>query len=140
MLSPPAVSTSRRLRIIVADDHEWIRNILVQVARQTLPSAEIISVEDGAQAFEAYSQGDCDFLITNHAMPHVNGATLIHKVRAETTDLPVLMVSVHPEAEAEAMAAGANWFLTKEQIMERMPGLLRQYAGRKVGSGAGDRL
>ena len=37
------------------------------------------------------------------------------------------MVSVHPEVKKDAMEAGANWFLTKEQIMEQLPRLLREH-------------
>lgn len=113
-------------RILIADDHEWIRQILVQITTQTLPGAEIIETADGLQALDAFRQIGCDFLITNHVMPNLDGAGLIRQVRAEAPDLPILMVSVKPEAAADAKAAGADWFLTKEQIMECMPALLRQ--------------
>ena len=116
--------SDRPPRIIVADDHEWIRQILTQVARQTLPRAEVVETVDGQQALDAYRQGPCDFLITNHAMPRMDGAELIRAVRAESADLPVLMVSIHPSAKKDAMEAGADWFLTKEQIMEHMPPIL----------------
>ena len=112
-------------RIIVADDHEWIRQILAQVARETLPLAEVVETDDGRQALDAYRDGPCDFLITNHAMPRMDGAELIRTLRPQAPDLPILMVSIHPSAKADALAAGATWFLTKEQIMEHMPPLLR---------------
>ena len=116
-------------RVIIADDHEWILQVLVQVVCDTLPLAEVVAVEDGQQALAAYRQGGCNFLVTNHQMPHMDGATLIRQVRAEASDLPILMVSVKPEVREEAMAAGATWFLTKEQIMENLPPLLRRHAG-----------
>lgn len=115
-----------RPRVIVADDHEWILSILTQVVQETMPAAEVLPVEDGRQALEAYRRDGCDFLVTNHQMPHMDGATLIREVRAEAPGLPILMVSVKPEAKAEAMTAGADWFLTKEQIVEHLPSLLRQ--------------
>ena len=114
-------------RIIVADDQEWIRQILAQVTRETLPLAEVVETEDGEQALEAYRSGPCDFLITNHAMPRRDGMELIHAIRAHSRDLPVLMVSIHPEVKKDAMEAGATWFLTKEQIMEHLPPLLREH-------------
>ena len=115
---------ARPPRIIVADDHEWIRQILAEVARETLPLAEVVETDDGQQALEAYRSGPCDFLITNHAMPHMDGTELIRTLRPQAPDLPILMVSIHPRAKADALAAGATWFLTKEQIMEHMPPLL----------------
>ena len=116
--------STRPPRVVVADDHEWIRTILVQVARQTLPLAEVVETADGQQALEACHTGPCDFLITNHAMPHMDGTELTRVVRAASPDLPILMVSIHPSVKTEALAAGANWFLTKEQIMEHMPPIL----------------
>ena len=114
----------RQPRIIVADDHEWIRRILVDIVRQTLPQADVAVTEDGLQAMEAFHEKGADFLVTNHAMPHLDGMGLIQRIRRESPALPILMVSVHPEARADAMAAGADWFLSKNQIMEEMPPLL----------------
>lgn len=112
------------LRIIVADDHEWIRQVLMEVVRQTLPEADIFETVDGLQALEVFRREGCDFLVSNHCMPRMDGMTLIQQVRKQMPDLPIVMVSIRAEAEKEAMAAGANWFLPKEQIMERLPALL----------------
>ena len=120
----PPSPTTHSLRVIVVDDHDWIREIAVEIVRQTLPQAEIIALKDGLEALDAYQRGGADFVVTNHHMPHMDGAALIHELRACAPDLPILMISVHPEAKADAMAAGANWFLSKEQIMEKMPPLL----------------
>ena len=114
------------MRVIVADDHEWILSILTQIVQETLPAASIIAVADGQQALNAYRQGGCQFLVSNHQMPHMDGPTLVRQVRAQAPDLPILMVSIKPEVKMEAMAAGANWFLAKEQLMEHLPTLLRR--------------
>lgn len=45
-------------------------------------------------------------------------------MRQQAPELPILMVSVQAEARKDAVEAGANWFLSKEQIMEEMPKLL----------------
>ena len=122
----PTSQTPRgdKLRVIVADDHQGIRRILMSVMRLTLPDAEIIETEDDWQAFQAYQRGGADFLVTNHSMPHMDGPTLTRNVRQQAPELPILMVSVNPEARADAVAAGASWFLTKEQIMDDLPPLL----------------
>ena len=115
-------------RIIIADDHEWIRRILVEIVRQTLPSAVIVDTEDGLQALKAFEDGSCQFLISNHLMPKMDGMSLIRAVRQISPQMPILMVSVKPEASADAMDAGANWFLSKDKIMEHLPPLLLRYA------------
>ena len=111
----------------MADDHEWIRNILVDIVTQTLPKAEVVIAEDGLQALEAFQELGADFIVSNHSMPRMDGMTLIRTVRQHWPELPILMVSVKPEAREDAMAAGASWFLRKEQIMEHMPPLLLRH-------------
>ena len=128
---------ARPPRVIVADDHEWILQILVQITRETLPLAEVVETVDGQQALEAYRNGPCDFLVSNHAMPKMNGLELIRAVRRESPLLPILMVSIHPSAAKDAADAGASWFLTKEQIMERMPRLLREHTHGGTGPADG---
>ena len=98
----------------------------MDVVRQTLPQADVAVATDGLQAMDAFHEKGADFLVTNHAMPHLDGMGLIQRIRREKPELPILMVSVHPEASVDAMAAGANWFLSKTQIMEEMPVLLRR--------------
>ncbi len=120
----PSVSPVKSPRVIVVDDQDWILEIAVQVVRLTLPSAEIVARQDGLEALLAFQQGGADFVVTNHHMPRMGGIELIHELRLYAPDLPIVMISVHPEAKAEALAAGADWFLTKVQIMEFMPGLL----------------
>ena len=50
----PAGEPGQGFRVIVADDHEWIRQILVEVVRQTLPAASVVETEDGAQALQTH--------------------------------------------------------------------------------------
>ena len=121
---PTSFSPTTLVRVIVVDDHEWIREIAAQVVRQTLPLAEVVVRNDGLEALLAYQEGGADFVVTNHHMPRMDGMTLIQELHAHAPDLPIVMISVNPAAKADAEAAGANWFLAKEQIMERMPRLL----------------
>ena len=127
----------RSPRIVVADDQEWIRQILAQVARDTLPSAEVVETVDGLEALEACQGGRCDFLVTNHAMPRMDGPTLVRTLRRVAPELPILMISIHPSVGKDALEAGANWFLTKEEIMERLPPLLREHTHGGTGREGG---
>ena len=115
-------------RIIIADDHKWIRQALLRMVVQTLPDAEPVVVEDGLEALRAYQQGGADFLITDYRMPCLDGVALIRRLRETERRLPILLVSVQPEVRAAALAAGASWFLNKADIPEGLPELLRRHA------------
>ena len=123
-MASPNPTSRQRVRVIVVDDHEWIRDIAAHVVRQTLPYAEVIVRNDGLEALMAFREGGADFVVTNHHMPHMDGMELIQELRQYAPTLPIVMISVHPEARRDAEAAGANWFLCKVEIMEKMPPLL----------------
>ena len=102
---------------------------MVRMVIEILPTAEIIEAADGLEALQAYQKDGADFLVTDHQMPRIDGMTLIRRVRERAPDLPILMVSVNSHAKTDALAAGATWFLSKEEIGARLPELLRGYAG-----------
>ena len=100
---------------------------MLAIIKQTIPGANVVSTEDGLEALVAFRTGRCDFLLSNHWMPHMNGPSLIRHVRDEAPDLPIVGISMEEADRRSAMNAGANWFLMKAQIMEYLPSLLMRY-------------
>ena len=121
-------STAERvLRILIADEREWMRRRIIEVVHRTLPAAAVIDTSDGSQAYRAYEHGGCHLLLTNHQMPGMDGLTLIRQVRRRSATLPVWMIANEPEAERDALVAGATGFLRNETVTTDLPALLRQH-------------
>lgn len=114
-------------RIIVADECEQIRRLVVEVIIQTLPNAAVIETRDGSQAYRACQHGGCHLLLTNHQMPGMDGLTLIRQVRRHATRLPIWIIADESEVERAALAAGATGSLRNEAVMTDLPALLRQH-------------
>ncbi len=121
------LAAERVFRILLADEREWMRRMVIEVIHRTLPAATIIETNDGAQAYRAYEHGGCHLLLTNHNMPGMDGLTLIRQVRRRTATLPIWMIANEPEAERDALVAGATGFLRNETITTNLPSLLRQH-------------
>ena len=117
-------------RIIVADDREQIRRLVVEVITQTLPNAAVIETRDGSQAYRACQHGGCHLLLTNHNMPGMDGLTLIRQVRRHTMSLPIWIFANESEIERVALAAGATGFLRNEAITTDLSALLRQHVAQ----------
>ena len=126
------------VRVIIADDHEWILNILTQVVRDTLPAGRWSLSRMAKRLSMPTARTDAIFLVSDHLMPHLDGPTLVRSVRALAPGLPIVMVSAKPDVRAEALAAGANWFLAKDQITEHLPRLLREYIHGQKPPAAGE--
>ena len=101
------------LHVIIADDEDGVRMVLVRYVAQVYPHATISALSDGLAALAAYDQHGADLVITNQSMPQMDGLRLIAALRSRSATVPILMVSGDTHQEIAALAAGASAFLAK---------------------------
>ncbi len=101
--------------ILVVEDTTTTQRLLefiLQVGGHTVTSAF-----NGVEALDKLARGMYDLLIVDVAMPMMDGLTLLRELRANThyTNLPIIMLTASAEdrLKTEALADGANIFLTK---------------------------
>ncbi|HEV3412586.1 MAG TPA: response regulator transcription factor [Puia sp.] len=102
-------------RILIADDHEVVRQGLEKILRAEYPDARIAFVADGEQLMKAVQDADWDLVISDLSMPLAGGLEALPRIRERQPDLPVLILSMHPEEQyaLRALKAGAAGYLTK---------------------------
>ena len=72
--------TQQPTTVLVAEDDPVFRRVMsFSIARSGM---SVVSVSDGAAAFERLCQGGIDFLITDHQMPICSGLELLEKLAA----------------------------------------------------------
>ncbi|MEX3937935.1 response regulator transcription factor, partial [Paraburkholderia phymatum] len=81
-------------------------------------TSDIVVVAEAAQGAEVVDKlRSCvvDLLLLDMTMPGISVVDLIRRVRAEQPSLPVLVLSIHDEAQvaSRALRAGATGYLTK---------------------------
>jgi signal transduction histidine kinase/ActR/RegA family two-component response regulator len=106
------------LRILLADDHPANRKVVEIMLAAT--AMEIVAVEDGQQALDAFVAGGFDLVLMDMQMPVMDGLTATRAIRAHEAErglvrTPVLMLTANAMAEhVEAgRAAGADGHVTK---------------------------
>jgi CheY-like chemotaxis protein len=77
--------------ILVAEDEEDIRAIIVSVL--TKPGYELLEAADGAEALRLMAEATVDLLITDVAMPDMNGFELARQARALHPSITVIYMS-----------------------------------------------
>lgn len=104
--------------ILVADDHDAIRNLLARVL--TAEGCAVTCVADGAELLRHVRNRPVDLVLTDLSMPVVDGLTTIRKLRAApcTAQLPIIAMSADPCVERDAYAAGAHAFLAKPFLLD----------------------
>jgi len=106
----------RKIRVLVADDHEMMREGLAVLLRRE-PDIELVGgAFDGEVAVELARELRPDVVVMDVTMPRVNGIEATRRIVAELAGVSVIGLSMHEEADmAAAMReAGASGYLTKD--------------------------
>ena len=98
-------------RILIVDDKESVVGLLATI----LSSYEVSTAGGGVQALERLSKERFDVVVTDIAMPEVNGFQVLEAVKSTSPDTEVVMITAYaavPDAVA-AMKRGAYDYLSK---------------------------
>jgi CheY-like chemotaxis protein len=77
--------------ILVVDDEEFIRTLIKEVLDRQ--GHTVITASSGREAFQLCHERSFDLLITDLAMPDMDGLELIRSLRKVHKDVPILAIS-----------------------------------------------
>jgi DNA-binding NarL/FixJ family response regulator len=103
------------LRVVVADDHPMYRFGLTAVLDQADDVEVVASVADGAALIAAVAEHTPDLVLTDLAMPDIDGVTATRRLLEARPDLPIIALTMHEDDEHvfAALRAGARGYLVK---------------------------
>ena len=103
--------SSRRL-LIVEDDPD-LANGLVDIFE--MEGHEVEAVNSGGQALERTESAEIGCVLLDVRLPDLSGLEVLRRIRAESADLPVILMTgyAEPGLGNEATLAGASAVLTK---------------------------
>lgn len=104
-----------RGRVLIADDDPRIRSLMGSI----LEADHLIltSAGDGKEALRIFEReaGQFDLLLLDCTMPKMSGAEVYHKVRAASSQVPVILVSgYHQEQVARSIDSDPNAYFIKK--------------------------
>ena len=94
-------------KVLVAEDNPHLRQVLVKII-QKIGYAKIMEAENGTIAWQYVQRGGVDIVLTDWAMPGLDGMQLLKKIRLSkepTCDIPFLMITAADTKNA-IMSAG----------------------------------
>jgi two-component system, NarL family, invasion response regulator UvrY len=102
-------------RILLADDHEVVRQGLKEILRQAMADAAFGDAATGEEAITRARLETWDILILDISMPDKSGLDVLKELRQIRPGLPVLILSMYPEEQfaVRALRAGAAGYVTK---------------------------
>jgi DNA-binding NarL/FixJ family response regulator len=109
---------SRKLRILLADDHAVVRQGFRRIL-ESQPDMEIIGeAGNGREAVELAEKLTPDLIVMDVAMPELNGIEATRRLKDGSPRTRVLALSMHKDAVyvREILRAGAQGYLLKDAI------------------------
>lgn len=124
----------KHFKVLLADDHAIIRDGLKQILADTTDLVVNGEAANGIELMQQIRQKEYDVLVLDISMPGRSGLDLIHMIKTEKPDLPILILSMHHEEQyaVRAIHAGASGYLTKESDAELLVAAIRQVANGGV--------
>jgi DNA-binding NarL/FixJ family response regulator len=104
------------IKILIADDHAVVRRGLIQILLESFPEAIFGEASNAQEILQKIQEQKWSLLTLDIGMPGRSGVDLLRDLRAHNPQLPVLVLSVHPEDQfaRRVLKAGAAGYLSKD--------------------------
>jgi two-component system nitrate/nitrite response regulator NarL len=113
VLETPA--TRRGIRILIADDHPTIMQMVKQILTAQ-PGFEVVGeARDGLEAVTLAEALKPDVIVVNVTMPKMSGFEAARRIRSRLPDCAIVILSSHKDRQfiAEARKVGADGYVEK---------------------------
>jgi DNA-binding NarL/FixJ family response regulator len=130
-LSEEPTTVPARPRIVIADDHPAVAKELRALLEADF---EVVGMVGDGRALVAMVHAlKPDVVVTDVAMPLLDGVAALREIRRRDPGVPVVFVTVltEPEVRQHALAAGAAAFLSKASAGDELVPAVRAALMRK---------
>lgn len=121
-LAPPAILMARK--VLVVDDNQTTRQVISRFLKGH--GYTVTTTADASEALERFSQEPFDLVLSDFAMPGMDGANLTQRIHSLAPQIPVVIMSGHSGAKKEnLLQAGAADFIEKPLLLHELLATLR---------------
>ena len=119
------------IRVVIADDHELIREGIKKIVRHCADLKVVGEAADLKQAIALVAQVRPDVAVLDISLPDCDGFDGLAELRRHFPGLRVVMLSMHPEERyaLPALRAGALAYVSKARASAELVDAIRAAAG-----------
>ncbi len=120
-------------RILIIEDEDAIRRVLVKIISEENDSYEVFEAADGVIGLDLIKKEDFDLVLCDIKMPKSDGVEVLEKVKALKPEIPFVMISGHGDLETavNTMRLGAYDYISKPPDLNRLLNTVRNALDRK---------
>ncbi|MCH8541430.1 MAG: response regulator transcription factor [Opitutales bacterium] len=116
------------MRILMVDDHAIARKGLRSILENGFKQATFGEAENSTEALQKIQNHEWDLVVLDMSMPGRNGLEVLKEVKAFRPNLPVLVLSMHPEDQyaVRVIKSGAAGYITKDSAPDDLVRAVRK--------------
>ncbi len=120
------------MRILMVEDDRKLARQLKKGLEEQGQSVELAF--DGPKGLEMAQEADFDVLVLDVMLPGMDGFTIVRRLRAEGTHVPILLLTARDDSEdiVTGLDAGADDYLTKPFSFKVLVARLRALVRRRI--------
>ena len=122
------------VKILLADDHEIIRDGLRSLIEKQPGMQVVAEAENGQAAIKMNRKFRPDVIVMDIHMPELNGIEATRRIVAEFPDAKVVVFSMHSDQQfvIGALKAGVSGYLLKDSASEELARAIRAVADNRL--------
>ncbi|MXY97386.1 MAG: response regulator transcription factor [Gemmatimonadetes bacterium] len=110
------------IRIVIADDHQLVRQSIVSLIEKAEDMEVVGEAADGHETLDLVQRKRPDVAMLDIAMPLLNGIETTRRIQTLSVDTRVVILSIHSEEDVvrQALRCGASGYLLKNSVVEEL--------------------
>jgi len=119
-------SLDEKLSVLIVEDDEATRNMLVKTVASRFPDVTFLTAADGRTGLEFFKLDSPDLIITDIAMPFMDGICMAAEIKSLNPDAVIIAVTAYTDTKdlLEAIEIGIDHYLLKPLSINKLFALI----------------
>jgi YesN/AraC family two-component response regulator len=111
---------TKRIQILIVDNQLRARQSMKALLGAWQSSEEIREATNGKEAIQIAEEFKPELILMDIRMPVMNGIEAAKIIKARLPQIKIILLSMYSEYEADALAAGADAFISKTDSPQKL--------------------
>ena len=107
---------NQKLRVLIVDNQVRARTSMKALLGAWYQIEEVREAANGIEAVQLAEEFLPDVILMDARMPGMNGFDATRLIKSRWPQIKVVIISMYPEFQAEALSAGADSFVSKSDL------------------------